>query len=71
MLNFNWLSGVSHETARMVFFGLFIFIGMLILLISNAYAFKGIETERWHWWNNLKLWGLVVLGMLFTVYYIF
>ena len=71
MLNFNWLADVSHETARMVFFALFALIAVLILLIPNDYAFKGIEPERRKWYNNLKLWGVGAVAILFTVYYIF
>lgn len=71
MLNFDWLSDVSPEMAKMVFFVLFGLIGVLVLLIPNDYVYEGIKKEDRHWWNNLKLWSLGVLSILAFVYYIF
>ncbi|NOY37343.1 MAG: hypothetical protein GXO83_07175 [Chlorobi bacterium] len=71
MLNFDWLSGVSQESAKLVFLGLFVLIGILILLIPNDYIFQGIEKKDRHWWSNLKWWAITVLAILFYVYYIF
>jgi len=71
MLNFDWLSGVSQETAKMIFFGLYILIGILVLMLPNDYVYEGIKKEDRHWWNNLKLWSLAVLSILATVYYQF
>lgn len=71
MLNFDWLSGVSQESAKMVFYILFIFIGVLVVLIPREYIYEGVEIKDRHWWNNLKLWALSVLGILFYTYYIF
>ncbi len=71
MLNFDWLSGVSQHTAKMIFLGLFILIGILVLLIPNDYIFQGVEKKDRHWYMNLKLWALIVLGMIFYTYYIF
>ena len=71
MLNFDWLSGISQETAKMIFMGLFIFIGILVLLIPRDYIFEGVPEEDRHWYMNLKLWAWVVLGSLLYVYYIF
>ena len=71
MLNFDWLAGVSIETAKMVFLVLFVLIGILILYIPNDYIFKGIEKNKRHWWLNLKLWAIGVLSILFFIYYIF
>ncbi|MBM1105135.1 hypothetical protein JQC67_03180 [Aurantibacter crassamenti] len=71
MLNFDWLSGVSAETAKMIFFGLYIFIGALVLMLPNDYIYEGIKKEDRHWWNNLKVWSIAVLSILATVYYQF
>lgn len=71
MLNFDWLEGVSQETAKMVFLALFVLIGILVLLIPNDYVFIGIEKDKRHWWNNLKLWAIGVLALLFLTYCIF
>ncbi len=71
MLNFDWLSGVSQETAKLIFFGLYILIGALVLMLPNEYVYEGIKKEDRHWWNNLKLWSLTVLFILATVYYQF
>jgi len=71
MLNFDWLSEVSTETAKMIFFGLYILIGVLVLGLPNDYVYEGIKKEDRHWWNNLKLWSVAVLGILATVYYQF
>ena len=71
MLNFDWLSGISQETAKMIFLVLFIIIGMLVLLIPNEYAYEGMKKSHRHWWNNLKLWSLASLSILFFIYYIF
>lgn len=71
MLNFDWLSGISQETAKMIFLVLFIIIGMLVLLIPNEYAYEGMKKSDRHWWNNLKLWSLASLSILFFIYYIF
>ncbi|WP_149275309.1 hypothetical protein [Pareuzebyella sediminis] len=71
MLNFDWLSGISQETAKMVFFSLYIFIGLLVLIIPNEYIFQGVAKEERFWYKNLKLWALTVLGILATIYYLF
>lgn len=71
MLNFNWLADVPLETAKMIFLGLFILIGILVLLIPDDYAYEGVEKSDRHWWNNLKLWSICSLSILFFVYYIF
>lgn len=71
MLNFDWLEGVSQESAKMVFLALFVLIGILVLLIPNDYVFKGVEKDKRHWWNNLKLWAICILTLLFLTYCIF
>lgn len=71
MLNFDWLSGISQETAKIIFLVLFVIIGMLVLLIPNEYAYEGMKKSDRHWWNNLKLWSLASLSILFFIYYIF
>ncbi|WP_339705208.1 hypothetical protein [uncultured Kriegella sp.] len=71
MLNFDWLSGVSAETAKMIFFGLYFLIGALVVMLPNEYIYEGIKKEDRHWWNNLKIWSVAVLGILATVYYQF
>lgn len=71
MLNFDWLSGVSQETAKMIFMGLYGLIGILVLMIPNEYVFEGLEKEEQHWYYNLKLWSLAVLAILASIYYHF
>ncbi len=71
MLNFDWLSDISQETAKMIFLVLFTIIGILVLLIPNDYAYEGIKENDRHWWNNLKIWAITVLSILFFIYYIF
>lgn len=71
MLNFDWLSGISQETAKMVFFSLYVFIGLMVLIIPNEYIFQGVAKEERFWYKNLKLWALAVLGVLATIYYLF
>lgn len=71
MLNFDWLSGISQNMAKWIFLGLFILIGILVLFIPNDYIFQGVKKQDRHWYMNLKLWAIIVLGMLFYTYYIF
>jgi hypothetical protein len=71
MLNFDWLSGISQENAKNIFLGLFILIGILVILIPNDYAYEGVKKSDRHWWNNLKFWSLGSLSILFFIYYIF
>lgn len=71
MLNFDWLSDISQETAKMIFFSLYLFIGLIVLIIPNGYVFQGVAKEERFWYKNLKLWALVVLGVLATIYYLF
>jgi len=71
MLNFDWLGGVSLESAKLVFLILFVLIGVLVLLIPNDQIFEGVEKEDRRWWNNLKLWSLTILAVLFMTYYAF
>lgn len=71
MLNFDWLSDISPETAKIIFFVLFGLIGVLVLLIPNDYIYEGVKNEDRHWWNNLKLWSIGVLSILTFIYYIF
>ncbi|MEM9141992.1 MAG: hypothetical protein AAGA86_03320 [Bacteroidota bacterium] len=71
MLNFDWLAGISQETAKLIFFGLYLLIGLLVMLLPNEYVYEGVPKEDRHWWNNLKLWSWAVLGILAIVYYQF
>lgn len=71
MLNFDWLSGVSQENAKNIFLVLFVIIGFLVILIPNDYAYEGVKKSDRHWYNNLKLWSLGSLTILFVIYYIF
>ena len=71
MLNFDWASGISQETAKMIFFILFALIGVLVLLIPNEYAYEGVDKKDRHWYNNLKLWSIGVLTILFLIYFLF
>jgi len=71
MLNFDWLLGVSMESAKLIFLILFVVIGILVLLIPNDRVFEGVEKEDRRWWNNLKLWSLTILAVLFMTYYAF
>ncbi|RKN80776.1 hypothetical protein [Ulvibacterium marinum] len=71
MLNFDWLSGISQETAKLIFFSLYLLIGVLVLLLPDEYVYEGIPKENRHWWNNLKLWSWTVLAILAVVYYQF
>ncbi len=71
MLNFDWLSDVSQESAKLVFLVLFVLIGVLVVFIPNDYIFEGVKKKDRHWWINLKLWAITVLAILFLIYYIF
>ena len=71
MLNFDWLTDVSPGTAKTIFLVLFGIIGLLVLQLPNEYVYRGVEPEDRHWWNNLKLWALGVLAILFFTYYQF
>lgn len=71
MLNFDWLSEVSAETAKMIFFSLYLIIGALVLLIPNDYIYAGLKKEQRVWYYNLKIWALSVLAILATIYYNF
>lgn len=71
MLNFDWLAGVSQESAKMVFLVMFGLIGVIILFIPNDSVFRGVEKKDRRWWNNLKLWAIGALALLFLTYYIF
>ena len=71
MLNFDWASGISQESAKLIFYVLFILIGILVLLIPKDYVYEGVEEEDRHWWMNLKLWAITVLAFLFLTYLIF
>jgi len=69
ILNFDWLAGLSVSAAKNVFLVLFVFIGILVLLIPNDYIYKGLTKRKW--WLNLKLWALGDLVFIFITYYIF
>jgi hypothetical protein len=69
VLNFDWLAGLSVSVAKNVFLGLFVLIGIMVLLIPNDYIYKGVSKRRW--WLNLKLWALGDLALIFITYYIF
>ena len=69
VLNFDWLAGLSVGAAKYVFLALFVFIGILVLLIPNDYIFKGVTKRKW--WLNLKLWAIGDLAFIFITYYIF
>ena len=71
MLNFDFLADVSVGTARWIFLILFILIAILVLLLPNDYIYEGVEKKDRHWWNNLKLWAIGVLSLLFITYSIF
>lgn len=68
MFNFDWLSGISQETAKIIFLCLYAVIGLLLLLLPNEYIYQGVAKENRHWWNNLKLWSIAVLSILAAIY---
>jgi hypothetical protein len=69
ILNFDWLSGLPASAAKNIFLGLFVIIGILVLMIPNDYIYQGVEKRKW--WLNLKLWALGDLALIFITYYIF
>jgi len=69
VLNFEWSVGIPMGAAKNVFLGLFVLIGILVLLIPNDYVFQGVKKRKW--WLNLKLWALGDLAFIFITYYIF
>ena len=69
MLNFDWLSGVSIETAKWIFLLLFVAIGVVVCLIPSDYVFEGVKERRW--WRDLRLWAIATLASIFATYYIF
>jgi len=69
MLNFDWLSGVSIETAKWIFLLLFVAIGVVVCRIPSDYVFEGVEKR--HWWLDLRLWAIATLTSIFVTYYIF
>lgn len=71
MFNFDWLSGISQEGAKYVFLSLYVLIGVLVLFVPTEYAYQGIRKEDRHWWNNLKVWSIFVLSILFSIYCFF
>lgn len=71
MLNFDWASGISQETAKMIFFGLYLLIAALVALLPKDYIFEGIPKNERFWYKNLKIWSWAVLGILASVYYFF
>jgi len=46
VLNFDCLAGLSVGAAKNIFLALFVFIGILVLLIPNDYIFKGVEKRK-------------------------
>lgn len=71
MLNFDWLADFSTETAKYIFLGLFVLIGVLVISIPDKYIFEGLKKEEIHWWKNLKIWAITVLALTFYIYWIF
>lgn len=69
MLNFDWLAGVSTDSAKWLFLSLYALIGLLVLLIPQEYIYKGLEHPRWY--HNLKLWAIGVLCVIAVTYYHF
>jgi hypothetical protein len=69
MLNFNWLSGVSAETAKWIFLSLYFLIGIAVMFIPNKFLYEGLTEIRWY--HNLKMWTAGLLSFIFVVYYIF
>jgi hypothetical protein len=69
VLNFEWLSGLSIDSAKSVFLVLFVLTGIFVPLVPNDYIYQGVEKRRR--WLNLKLWALAHLALIFFTYYIF
>ncbi len=69
MLNFDWLTGISMPVAKMIFLGLFVFLGILVLLIPKSFIYEGVENPRW--FHNIKIWAIGDLLFIFIVYFIF
>ena len=69
MLNFDWLADISMASAKWVFLGLFILIGIIILFIPNKFIYQGLKEIQWY--HNLKIWSIGLLSFIFVVYYFF
>lgn len=69
MLNFNWLAGITVESAKWIFLILYVLIGVAILFIPNKFIYEGLD--KIGWWHNLKIWAIGLLSFIFVVYYIF
>lgn len=69
MLNFDWASSISVETARWIIIGLFVMMGIAVMFLPKKFIYAGIDTP--HWYHNLKLWAIAALAIIAGAYLYF
>ena len=69
MLNFDWASSISTETARYIILAMFALMGFGVMLLPKKFIYAGIDEP--HWYHNLKIWAIVALSIIAGTYLYF
>ena len=69
MLNFDWISGLDIEIAKVLVLMAFIAPLVFALSLKREYIYKGAEDNKL--WRNLKGWILLLTIIMVSVYLYF
>ncbi len=69
MLNFDWISHLPLNWARLLVISAFLLPLLFVFTMRHQYVYQGAPDE--HWWRNLKLWvlGLVIISISIYTYF--
>lgn len=66
MLNFDWISNISAGSAKLIVLVTFLLPMVFALTLKKGYIFAGAENNKP--WRNLKIWVMLLTGIMFFIY---
>ncbi|MFQ5632387.1 MAG: hypothetical protein ACE5I1_26760 [bacterium] len=69
MLNFDWLSGISLNSAKLIIVFLFIALGVFVYSLKHTYVTEGVSRPRFY--HNLKYWAYAIILLIILIYLYF
>lgn len=66
MLNFDWISHIDGTSAKLIVLVTFLLPLIFALTLKKNYIFAGAENNKP--WRNLKIWVMLLTGIMLFIY---